>query len=67
MKLKYGQKDGITGRNKRGELIYRKERNMPQNEIDEMLLRIKNRREDFARSMELLPSITDFRSEGMIG
>jgi len=42
--LKYGVKDGITGRNRRGELIYRKESNMTTAELAEMLKRINHRR-----------------------
>jgi hypothetical protein len=42
--LKYGRKDGITGRNKRGELIYRPESKMTATELAEMLKRINHRR-----------------------
>ncbi len=46
--LKYGRKDGITGRNRRGELIQRPESKMTATELEEMLKRINFRRGVFA-------------------
>jgi hypothetical protein len=42
--LKYGAKDGITGRNKRGELIQRPESKMTATEIEYMFKQINHRR-----------------------
>ena len=42
--LKYGRKDGITGRNKRGELIQRPESKMTDKELEYMFKQINHRR-----------------------
>jgi hypothetical protein len=80
--LKYGRKDGITGRNKRGELIQRPESKMTATEIAEMLKRIQFRRGVFVEyadatdidtrllnmdfTPEILPVFRDHYYEGRV-